>query len=308
MEKEVKGFCFMSFAKGSESKKPASVKRYIGLASCYVLAVNPDKKKLEGIYGREMENEPSYLGENEDPVTGNKYRQARIDFILKVNGDRHKDSQGKPIDAITKVSFFLGDRARTNKDKTKVQVIDKYGRTAWVTREQFQKHEVPVYSTGPANICQDYRACYDGEEGLILFLKAYLGIGNVMEYDETSKTWSMKPNPEDYEASLEEIKKYFEGDFRELEEVLKLQPNNKVKVLFGVKTTDKGQFQDIYNREFLMNNTSNHAWFDKRVSESKASGAYPNTEFDFCDLREYEQKKTDFTELPQEDGNANPWF
>ncbi|MDQ9822852.1 hypothetical protein RFZ44_05690, partial [Acinetobacter sp. 163] len=74
-----------------------------------------------------------------------------------------------------------------------------------------------------------------GEEELTKFIKAYLNIPNVMKY--VNNTWVMVDNPEDCEARLEHIEDYFKGNFKELREVIALQPNNRVKVLFGVKTT-----------------------------------------------------------------------
>ena len=49
-------FAFMAFANGKESTEGASIKRYIGVAPVYVLAVNPTKAELEQIYDTTLEN------------------------------------------------------------------------------------------------------------------------------------------------------------------------------------------------------------------------------------------------------------
>ena len=72
-------------------------------------------------------------------------------------------------------------------------------------------------------------------------------------------------------------------------------PNNKVKVLFGVRTTDDNkQYQDVYTKMFLSNATSSYDRLSKDVQDRKDNGSYPNTEFVVADLQEYEIKATNF--------------
>ena len=49
---------FMAFATGKESTEGNVVKRYIGVAPVFVLAVNPSKAELEKLYDTELENAP----------------------------------------------------------------------------------------------------------------------------------------------------------------------------------------------------------------------------------------------------------
>ena len=51
---------FMAFGKGTESKEGNVVKKYIGVAPVYVLAVNPTKAELEKLYG-EVKNKYDVL-------------------------------------------------------------------------------------------------------------------------------------------------------------------------------------------------------------------------------------------------------
>ena len=53
---------FMAVAKGKVSSEGGDIKRYIGVAPVFVLAVNPTKSKLEEIYGTTIENDPVYVG------------------------------------------------------------------------------------------------------------------------------------------------------------------------------------------------------------------------------------------------------
>lgn len=286
---------FMAFAKGKETTDSAIVKRYTGVAPCYVVGVNPNKAELEKIYGTTIENEPEYRSTVE--VDGKNVPSVRIDFIVKTDPEK---SNG--IEMTSKVALFLRQEYRYNKDKTKVQVIDKYGRTAWVTIEQAKAKEIPMYANGPANLDADYRPCYIGEEELTNFVKAYLNIDNVMKY--VDKKWVLVDNPEDCVARLDNIAKYFTGDFSELREVVNLQPNNKVKILFGVKTNDDGkQYQAVFPQMFLKNGVNDYSKLDKELQDRKAAGAYPTTEFFVGGLKEYTLEATNFGASTVDVGN-----
>lgn len=291
----------MAVAKG-KSTDTAEYKRYIGVAPVFINAVNPTKKELEGFYNTTIDNEPKYLGEVE--VNDKKIPNVRIDFIVTT------DETAVGTALRTKVSFFIRNEYRYNRDRTKVQVIDKYGRTAWVTIEQAKNHEIPTYSNGPANLDKDYRPLYYGEEQLTEFIRAYLGILPVMKY--VDNTWVMREHPEEYEIRLDKIANYFKNDFSELKEIITYQPNNKVKVLFGVRTTDDNKmYQTVFTDMFLKNSNSDYTKLAKTVQERKDAGAYSTTDFEVCDLKEYVVKPTEIAETPSvvEDDlpMGNPW-
>lgn len=301
-------FAFMAFASGKESTEGSAVKRYVGVAPVYVLAVNPNKSELEKLYNTQLENDPEYLGETEVGEEKRKVANVRLDFIVKTDSEKCGG-----IEFTTKIPFFIRKEYRINRDGSKVQVIDKYGRTAWVTKEQCQAHEIPVYKNGPANIDKDYRPAFHGEEELTNFIKAYLNIPNVMKY--VNNTWVMVDKPEDCEARLESIAEYFKGNFKELRDVIALQPNNKVKALFGVRSTDDNkQYQAVYNQMFLKNNINDYSKLDADLQERKAAGAYSNTEFEVCELKEYNVESTDLSNsssndmpFPSAESSETPW-
>lgn len=210
--------------------------------------------------------------------------------------------------------MFIRKQFRFNRDKSKVQVIDKYGRTAWVTSEELKTHQIPMYSNGPANLDKDYRPAYVGEEDLTNFLIAYLNIPSVMKYNNSEGKWFMVDNPEDSECRLDHIEDYFKGDYSELKELLSYQPDNKLKILFGVRTSDNNkQYQAVYTKMFLRNNNSDYSKLEKDVNASKAAGSYSTTEFAICNLREYTVEATDFSNtnndnnFPFATDNSNPW-
>ena len=302
----------MAFGQGQVSSEGGSIKRYIGVASVFVLAVNPLKEELEKLYGRTLENAPEYIGEAE--VGDTKVPQIRLDFIVKADPEKYLDANNQPLNFVSKVSLFIRRAYRYNKDNTKVQVIDKYGRTAWVTIEQAKAHEVPVYSNGPANIDKDYRPAYVGEEELIKFLIAYLNIPSCQRYVDGKWVMNDADKLSDSEASLEHIEDYFKGDVSELRTIIGYQPNNKVKVLFGIRNTDDNkQYQTVYTRMFLKNGVSDYSKLDKDVKQTQESGAMSSSEFDCTELHEYVVESTDLAaggggDIPfPPAGGATPW-
>lgn len=303
-------FAFMAFANGKESTEGASIKRYIGVAPVYVLAVNPTKAELEQIYDTTLENDPEYISEIEVGQEGNRHKvpQVRIDFIVQTDSNRCNG-----IDMKTKISFFLSREARFNRDNTKIQVINKYGETTWIPKENLATKTIPETLSWfePA----DFRPAYIGEEDLTGFIKAYLNIPNKSYKDKSGRVVDIKDKTE-AEARLDNIEAYFKGDFSELREAIALQPKNKVKVLFGVKATDDSkQYQAVYTQKFLKNNITDYSGLDVDMQTRKANGAYPSTEFEVCDLKEYSVESTDFTststqedKAPFEVDSSSPWF
>ena len=282
----------MAIAKGKESTEATGYKRYIGVGAAFVKAVNPNKKEMEALYGREQENEPEYVGAVERD--GKDIPNVRISFIT--NPDPEKYGEGILIPH----TYFLRREYRYNSDKTKVQVIDKYGRTAWVTIEQAKNHEIPMYSNGPANLDKDYRPAFVGEEELTQFLINYLNIPNVMKYDRANNKWYLVDNPQDSECRLDEIEKYFKGDFTELRSAIALQPTNKVKILYGVRTSDDNkQYQTTYTRMTLKNSVTDYSKLDADVMEMKSrstSASVAQTEYRVDDFQEYKVEATPITE------------
>lgn len=290
----------MAFSTGSTTTE-GEVKRYIGVAPVTVLAVNPNKAKLEEIYGRTLDKEPEYVTTSEE--NGKTVTSVRFDFIVKTVAEKCDG-----IDFISKHTYFIRNEYRFNKDGSKVQVIDKYGNTAWVTKEQLNTHAIPQYSNGPANIDPDYRPCYVGEEDVTNFIKTFLNIPNVIKFVD-GKPCGKIDNPEEAEARLDNISKYFTGDYKEISQIIAYQPNNKVKVLFGVKTDNEGKLrQTTFNRLVLKGGVTDFSKLAKELEDRKAAGAYSNVEFEICPIKEYQVSATPVDDLPANSPAPKGWF
>lgn len=298
------GFNFMAFGKAVESKEGGSIKRYIGASPVYVLAVNPTKEERNKLLNAEIDSEPEYLREKE--VDGKNVPQAMITFYVK------PDVEG---DIIIPMTFFVNKSYRYNRDKTKVQVIDKYGYSAWATPEDLKNKATLKSSTDKAlKITTEYRPAYNGEIQLIEFIKSYLNFDEALSY--VNGEWVKNPkvtNMEECECSLD-MDKLFKGDFSELNEVPKLMPKNKVKVMFGVRTTEDGkQYQAVYTNKVLRNGARDYSEIDKDLQERKNAGAFSNVEYDINPFREYTVEATNFSNsapsdmpFPATEGSS-PW-
>lgn len=280
------GTVMMALARGTESKDAVVFPKYIGVGVFNVIGLNPDAAEFEKIYGRAVDKEPEYTSEDEKGV-----KQVRLDFIIKTVPDKNNG-----IEFITKQGFFLKDAKMFTKDGLKVKVINAYGECAWVGLNDVAAQTVPAtmsWFKGP------YREVVVGEEELTGFLKTYLNIPNKSYYNTKTEQTIYIDNIADAEARLDGIANYFSGNVKEIKEVLKYQPDNKVKLAVGIKTTDDGkQYQDIFTKMPVRNSVTNYSKLDAAIQEAKANGAYAKTEFSIEPLHEYVVDATGFSNAP----------
>lgn len=315
----------MAIARGKESKE-VKVILHEGIAALGVLAVNPTRAELNNIYrsNNGSTEEPKYVG----TTTAKNYKgedvtvpQVRISFITRTDTSIARNNN---IDAIFPINFFLTKEYNySNKNGVlKVQVIDKYGRTGWVTSEELKAGAIPEYTikNGPnagttmkANLAQGYRRCYIGEENLVKFLIALINIDRPDEWNESAHTYVMKTNPAELEQSecmLSDIEKYFNGNVKELKDAINFQPNNRVAMGIGVRTAKDGkQYQCAYlNMPGKLGDTRFAERLAKQLEEDAKFGRHPSEHYCTENLREYTVSATDYSkkEEPVNDPFAAP--
>lgn len=202
-----------------EQKEQKDFAKKVGLFTGEVIAINPTVEQYKDVLEIELpegSKATEYLGVNKD---GNNY--LRLDVWLKEekNGDK------------LKVTFFLEDKERDNKDGSKNQYIDTIGRCTWATDENqfpdwFKKRE--------------YRKAHVGEEELYNFLRTWLG---QLDYSK-----------EDSALALD-WKKLMKGNVSEL----KSQVNGAyctpvvslATVVMREKEGEMKEYQGVYNKAFL---------------------------------------------------------
>lgn len=285
---------------GKQSEE-GNFKLYKGVAALNIIAVNPTKSEMEKITGRTLDKEPEYLGKDDD---GNDF--IRLTFWAKTATDS-KVNNG--IEMTTSFSFVLTKKQRVGANSGKIQVIDKYGRTAWATKEDIASKSIPQYTNGPANIDKDYRPACDGEEYLVDFLIQWLNIPGPAVYKDGK--WVMKEDPSDSEVSLA-IGDLFKGNVKEIAELVKLATNYAVKAAVGIRTTDEGkQYQQVFTRKFVKNGVTDYSKLDAVIAEFKSNGGAPNTDYDCTPLHENVVEETKFkentSEMPFDAPSSSPW-
>jgi hypothetical protein len=175
-----------------------------------------------------------------------------------------------------------------------VQVIDKYGRTAWVTTEQFKNKQIPMYANGkPANIDADYRMCYRGEEQLMDFIKKFMNVPNVMKFNAIDRSWSLIDTPEIAECRLDTFDAIFKGDLTEINNLVEVNTNGSIGLLIGIKRNPEtgALYHAVYTHMFP------YVRFDGSLTEKGEQNLvidleqngerYKDTEFKVQPLAEY---------------------
>ena len=289
----------MAISKGNASKEAQEFKRFIGVCPVFVKAVNPNKAEHEKLFNTTLEEAPVYVQDKEDN-DGNSYKNVRISIVLQPDVEKI----GFDMPLVT-MPFFITNQKQHGANSGKYQVVDKYGRFAWATEAEISAKEIPTYSNGKkADISNDYRIAYVGEEDLTNFIRVFLCIPSITKWDNNEKC--MVPNtdvkPEECECRLdiETFEKFFKGDFSEIKDILGFQPTNKVKVCLGVRTDANGKlFQSVYTKKFISNAATNYSSLDKALQADIAYATTHNkalsTEYSAKAVHEYSVTPTTFT-------------
>lgn len=199
-------------------QKQLEFTKKVGLFEGRVIAVNPTAEEFSdklGIQLKEDSKFAEYLSETDDGKT-----KLRVDFWLE---------DVKSLEKF-KLSFYLEDKVKTNKDNTKKQYINNISTCSWAD----DPNNLPSWFAK-----RDYRVAFVGEEDFYKFVKTWLAI------DYT-----------DPDAILQiEWKKLMKGNLSDLKEQVGGNLAVTVGVLATVRTVEKEgettQRQNIYNKAFL---------------------------------------------------------
>lgn len=284
----------MAFGKINETRESnVTFKRYVGVAPVKVVAINPSLKELQDL-GMNFTESPVYVSKTDDGVD-----QIRIDFWVKTLADKCDG-----IDTMFKIPFTLKKKTVVGSNSGKYKIMDIYGQTAWGTKEEIMNKQIPQYANGPADIDGNYHAICEGEEELTMFVRAYLGIPSVKKFANGVPVGRID-NPGDAEGTLDHIKEYFTGNIAELKDIFfNLAPNNWVKCLTGVKTTDDNkQYQTVFTKAFVSGSSKSYKSLSRALQENLAIGRYSNVYFGpimgdtvmLNPIAEYEQAATTIT-------------
>jgi len=194
------------------------------LFAATVIAVNPTEQEYKDVLGMELKEDSKateYLGERE----GNTL--LRIDFWVQ----NVKKNEAGEHESPKKISFFLEDKVRLNKDETKTQYINSIGNCAWAADES----GLPEWFTK-----RDFRPAYSGEEDLFEFMRNWL---NKLDY-------------RDAQTALElDWKKLMKGNVKDIKEQIDGEWAGEVGCLATVIVKEvegePKEYQGVYNRAFV---------------------------------------------------------
>jgi hypothetical protein len=208
----------MSGIGGATREPVGDFTKKVGIFEASVIAINPTIEQYKDLLEIELKEDSKsaeYLGEKDGNIT------LRVDVWLKSvkTGDKFK------------TSFFLEDRERENKDKTKSQFINEIGLCAWAEDE----NDLPNWFTA-----RDYRKAHPGEEELYGFLRTWLGKLDYKSADtQLALDWKkmMKGNVKD-------LKDQINGDFA-------VNVGALATIITKEKDGEVKTFQGIYNKAFI---------------------------------------------------------
>jgi hypothetical protein len=191
----------------------------VGLFEARVIAVNPTTEEYADVLGRQLKEDSKateYLGTSKD---GNA--RLRLDFWLEEVKSKEK----------FKLTFFIENKEKENRDQTKKQYINNIGRCTWAD----SPNNLPTWFKEREN-----RVSFVGEEDLYNFLRSWLS-----NIDFSSKKSTLQL----------EFNKLIKGNVKELKEQINGEWATNIVALATINTkeTDDGvkEFQNIYNKAFL---------------------------------------------------------
>lgn len=304
-----KAFSFMALGKSHESKE-FTRDFFKGVGAVNILAVNPSREEQNSILKTDRNTDPiNYVGTTKvKDAQGNEIEvpQVRIVFVVRTDP---KIACNNGIETVQLVSFFVSKTKWWNKDFTKFQVIDDYGRTAWVTPEEFEAHKIPTYvvktgehagETRPISISPEYRAAYQGEDDLMKNIKAFLVIDRPDPWDNTAKRYVMSKDEaylKDCTCLLETWDNIFKGDVSEIRDAIMSVPQQAYKLMFGVRTRQDGtQNQVFYVREPLTLATTKYDVLQKDLMSDMVANLHTDTVYKAGPLEKFTLTPTDYSQ------------
>ncbi len=203
-----------------ESTTESKFNKKVGLFEANVIAINPTNEEYKDVLGIELGEDSkatNYLGETRD---GNTY--LRVDVWLQEVKNKEN----------FKVSFFLEDRERENRDQTKKQYINSVGMTSWADDEN------NLFDWFKEN--REYRVAFIGEEDLYDFLRTWLG---QLDYRKAETTLAL------------DWPKLMRGNVKDLKDQVDGEWCNSIVALATVVTKERDgetvEYQGVYNKAFL---------------------------------------------------------
>ena len=204
--------------KREQTQQPEFSKK-VGLFEANVIAINPSAEEYKDLLNIELKEDSKvveYLGKSQDGNT-----TLRVDVWLEDVKSKEK----------FKMSFFLEDKERENRDGTKKQYINSVGSCTWAD----DPNNLADWFTS-----RDYRVAFTGEEDLYNFLRTWLGN---LDYRDAETTLQI------------DWKRLMKGNVKDIREQVGGELATTFVAMATVKTVVKDdearEYQSVYNKAFL---------------------------------------------------------
>ena len=205
--------------KKREQSQMSDFKKSVGLFEATVVAINPDIEEYKEKLGMELKEDSKaveYLGTSND---GNK--TLRVDVWLEDVKNNNK----------FKTTFFLENKEKENKDKTKKQYINNIGSCSWAD----DANNLPTWFSA-----REYRVAFVGEEELYNFMRTWLGD---LDYRDAETTLQL------------DWSKMMKGNVKDLKAQVNGEWCTNIVALATIKTVQKEdeikEYQGVFNKAFL---------------------------------------------------------
>lgn len=255
-------------------------KKFVGFTPVTVAAINPTRRELNRLLGREdSDNDKEIIYKAEDADGNDK---VRLTFYL----------HAEAIDKYVPYSFTLINKVRVSKDGLKKQYVNNTCGTSWADSPDNLDKWFTTFEDREGNELgkKTVREALVGEEELMTILKSWLGRLNF--YNAAANV-------------VVDTNKLFKEDYSELRNIIGGHYDTPFVALFGVRT-DEGdsekQYQTIYGKSFLpmsmMDGIKKGMKFSKEPQrkswtkfETEVEGQYGFTDsyFELKELKEYDK-------------------
>lgn len=210
-----------------EKRESKDRSKKVGIFEAKVVAINPDAEEFKEVLGIELKEDSratEYLSENS---AGNTF--LRVDFWLE-------EVKSKET---FKVTFFLEDKQRENKEGTKKQYVNNIGVCSWAA----SKNDLPEWFAR-----RDYRVANSGEEELYEFLRTWL-MNLDYKKDDTVLQLDWKKL---MKGNVKDLKDQVNGEYcGNILSLATVTSKSKEEEVDGKTETVVKEYQTIYNKAFL---------------------------------------------------------
>lgn len=237
------------------SKQEITTKKlYVGVGEIKILAFNPDVQTLHKVMNWDLKEDAQEIEYTKDDVVI-KYKENGEEKELTTN-QVTVDIWYQEIttNLKNKIRFTVVNAPRVNRDGTKTQYINQHGLTCWVENEsnlpdwfkEVKDRNGKVYK-------RQYRKAFIGEEFLFDFIAKWTCLNK----------WNLENN-----LFLSNMKKFWTGDLKELNNLLTIFDEFTVMAAFGVRTTNstnsetgevsEKEYQSVFYKMFCAGKDMKH--------------------------------------------------